>query len=241
MQRHLLLMYSIGKERDEFTKYSKILCEMYAKKHDIDFIFLNSFNNEKKYKDIRFLKLDIIYYYLHKYERVMYLDDTCLINPSCENLFNIVNEKKIGAMIESNYFNRKQYFKRLVKILLKEDINVSDWIMINNGVLVVSKHHKNLFYIHEHYKNIINEKNDSLDFKDQSFTTIKLNTIKPKYEIFDLTLKYNLVGSKILKLYNNNEIKKCMDYKICHITRGTKDKRTKIIKEIYKHYSDNIQ
>jgi alpha-N-acetylglucosamine transferase len=56
---------------------------------------------------ILFNKIEIINYYLNLYDRIIYLDDTCIVSPNTPNLFDLVSENKPGTYIESKHFFRK--------------------------------------------------------------------------------------------------------------------------------------
>lgn len=222
MEKHLLLTISIGNLRKQLTEYTLFWMKNYCKKYDIEFKLVDELPQDfPSSLDIRFSKLYIIYKLLDTYDRIIFLDDSCIIHSKCPNLFEIVNEKKLGAYIESNEFDRKEDIKNITNHMeLKYNNNM---IMINTGVLVISKIHKNMFDLSN--INIMKLRKMPTGFKDQSIICYFIN--KLNINIQNLSLKYNLVGSIIKDLkFNIN------DYFIFHFTRGCGEKRIELIKKI---------
>lgn len=107
-KKNCILTCSIGDR--PFFKFCKKSIEIYAKKVNADFIIaddidlpdnLNNIkigrNNNKAYlKKIIFIRM-----YLEKYERVLWIDDTCIINPKCPNLFELVPKDYVAAPSET--------------------------------------------------------------------------------------------------------------------------------------------
>ena len=99
----------------------------------------------------------------------------------------------------------------------------NNMIMINTGVLVISKIHKNIFDLSN--IDIMKLKNMPGSFRDQAIICYFIN--KFGVHIQNLTKKYNLVGSIIKDLkFNIN------DYFIFHFTRGCGEKRIELLKTI---------
>ena len=165
MEKHLLLTISIGNLRKQLTEYTLFWMKNYCKKYDIEFKLVDELPQDfPSSLDIRFSKLYIIYKLLDTYDRIIFLDDSCIIHSKCPNLFEIVNEKKLGAYIESNEFDRKEDIKNITNHMeLKYNNNM---IMINTGVLVISKIHKNMFDLSN--INIMKLRKMPTVFKDQS-------------------------------------------------------------------------
>jgi lipopolysaccharide biosynthesis glycosyltransferase len=64
---------------------------------------------------------------LDQYDRIIYLDTDIIVKPDCQDLFEIVPYHQIGAYNEGRHFARS-----------RQDY----W---NTGVMVLSKHHRDLF------------------------------------------------------------------------------------------------
>lgn len=233
--KNAILMVSIGDSRKQYTHYSLPLIEFYAKKHNLNIDFITKATKFPENFDIRFYKLVCIHESLKKYDRILYLDDTCLINPMCENLLDIVDYSCVGSMIESKYFNRTEEINYMMKSFNHVLPKDNKWIMINSGVVVASRLHSCLFDIKKHYK-YIESNQEKLAFKDQSLLSCIVSTTE-NVNVQDLTEKYNFVGSKALAAYANNCLKKiCEENMIIHVTRGAVQARNKIMKYVSDYY-----
>lgn len=147
---------SIG-DRPFFEYTSKSIKE-YANKIGADYHSVLEYKVPSQYKDIKigrthyanneayFIKLLVIRDFLEKYDRVIFLDDTCVVNTDCPDLFNIVPRNFVGAHNEGILewpdaaLVAKDIFNELdlpANFLAKHDY-------INTGVLVFSKEHLSL-------------------------------------------------------------------------------------------------
>jgi len=138
-----------------FTEYTLKSIKEYAKKIDVDYIEVVEYEVPEKYNVIstniegnmkRISKLLVIREYLEKYDRIIFLDDSCVVNSDCPDLFNIVPVNFIGANNEGvlewpkaahatiDLFNASNLTKNL---LARHDY-------INAGVMVFSKEHRYL-------------------------------------------------------------------------------------------------
>ena len=238
--KYLILVISLGK-RNNIIKYTSKLLEDYSKKINIELKIINNYDNFKKSKcHILFSKTEIINYYLDLYDRIIYLDDTCIVSPNTPNLFDLVPENKLGAYIESNDFFRKEggglgnwgveSIKNAYNYYSKQEHNNNltyspDFVMINTGVMVLSKCHKYLF-------NTDNYTLDFLSFGDQCFISYQIN--KNNSELFDIGTKYNTVGSVLLQ--NRRKLHKLINtdkHMIFHVTKGSGNYRENILKKLF--------
>ena len=176
---------------------------------------------------IRYLKINTIYKALKQYERVIYLDVSCLVNKNTPNLFKIVPQNEIGG-VEDGGIGRGHL------------MTVSDLVRgckltynkINTGLLVLSKQHMNLFNINYKCINyatkgltdqrlintiIAQSWKDNSNILDQYYLPDIRKEIK-NIKMFKLDNKFNFVGSQIKKqwrdIVNHSE-----EYFILHFTR----------------------
>ena len=226
MAKTCVLTYCIGEKYKKKSNYTKDSMKKYANKIGADFIIkeeinINLFDDLQKKiydnsKKIRYLKLNVIYNTLKIYDRVIYFDSSCLINKNTPNLFEIVPENRLGAVLDNGACMTKGY--------------------INSGMLVLSKIHLNLFNIN--YSKIIDRKNCGL--ADQiiinkiikeswkSSSDIINNYYSPhiikdinNINLFLLDKSFNFVGSQINK-NKQNILDNSDKYFILHFTRSFK-------------------
>ena len=136
-----------------FTEYTLKSIKEYAEKIDADYIEVLEYDVPERYDSIPtgregnmayIAKLLVIRDYLEIYDRIIFLDDSCVVNSDCPNLFDIVPVNFIGANNEGvlewpkaaqatiDLFNMSKLTKN---ILTKHDY-------INVGVMVFSKEHR---------------------------------------------------------------------------------------------------
>jgi len=226
-----VLTISLGNR--PFLKYNKKTMEAYARKCGCKLITvtnwdsqnvktLNTSSNGKK----RFMKLVIIHHYLKLYDRLIYFDDTVFVTPNAKNLFDIVPEKSIGAFKEHLVFDRKESMQHAIKHYRKFDKNpkipTDNPLMINSGVMVLSKKHRPIFNSSRYILK-------SWGFSDQAFLSYRI--IKDKIPVFDITNKNNYVGSQTKQKIPN-------DVEIFHITGGggSESQRENLLKKLSKKY-----
>ena len=129
----------------------------YADMCDADFIQGEDLNIDlDPYKDIKFgrpetgifvfERLPIIGELLKKYDRVLWLDDTCSISQYCPNLFDIVPYGYVGAHNEG-ILDWVSTFKNFDKLLEKNNhpLKIKSAQYFNAGVLLVDQTHSFLF------------------------------------------------------------------------------------------------
>ena len=173
-----------------FLNYTKKSMEAYARKCGCKLIVVTKWNSDVKALNTtadgnkRFLKLVIIHHYLKLYDRLIYFDDTVFVTLQAKNLFNMVPEKLLGAWKEHLVFNRKRSMKLAINHYNQFDeqnIQVPDNpLMVNSGVMVLSKIHRPLFDISKY-------KLKSWGFSDQAFLSYRI--IRDNPPVFDLTNK----------------------------------------------------
>jgi len=212
---NLILTISIGQR--PWTKLTIPLMKKYAEKHGYEFkLISDKFTSEKNAKEHKCS----IYQLLDTYDRILYLDDTCIIHPKCPDLFNLVSENLLGVLIESpTFFELTQTLKNAC-MTYNGFYDDKDIRWFNSGVMVISRQHKEMFLPSKFY--LVN------GFFDQAY--FNATRIKNNIEIYDLTEKYNYLGSMIRKNKNLFDIKN--DIFIYHLTRSTGN-RIEVAKKLY--------
>jgi hypothetical protein len=128
----------------------------YARSCDADFIRGEDLNVDlKEYKTIEFgrkgdlflfERMPIIYKLLQDYDRVLWLDDTCVISKWCPNIFDSVPYGYIGVHNEG-ILDWVSSVKRTKELLSKNNhpLQLSNAQYFNNGVALVDKTHAHLY------------------------------------------------------------------------------------------------
>ena len=214
--KYLIITVSLG-HRPWFNRVKKLM-KLYSIKCGCDFHVIN--NNFQGDINSRIRKLEIVDF-LDKYERILYLDDTVIINPNSPNIFNIVPENKIGIILENKpYYNKVNILKQSLQYYNNyiPDVNENNYIWFNSGVILFSKIHKNLFIKPEKLIKKIG------NYVDQAI----LNSNRYKYNIpyINLGLRYNYLGTRIKtqEPYSINDVDNIYFY---HVTRGLANRERK--------------
>ena len=168
-------------DANQLGKITHPLFKAYADRIEADFIVINTPKLNLNY--IHYEKYQI-YDLLDDYERIIYLDTDIIINPTCPNLFDIVPEKQFGAFVVSKhtYFHDgaiKDIQKLLGDISWKREY-------INNGVMVISKCHRELFQKNNELLVWASEKRN---FPDQTILNYHLQ--KLAIPIYNIGYKFN--------------------------------------------------
>ncbi len=235
-KKNLILTLSLGLTRN-FIDSTKNNLKRYADKTNSDFVIItddsdviNDFNNQFNF-DIKVgrkngkayvLKIYLIYKYLEIYDKVLWLDDTCLIKVDTENLFDITNNFDIAGYNEGINIDLKswKYDKNFIKQKMNFILDTTKYI--NSGVVIYNKTIRDHFspqniikhivllesaYPHQAFLNYLIQKyNLSLYLLDESYNTMFLNT------------GYNLDEKKILPEQINLDNIIIEKNKIFHIT-----------------------
>lgn len=119
------------------------------------------------------------------FDRIIYLDSDLIVTKKCPNLFDVVPEDEIGALIESNYWSISpdvDHRQRIIKV--QEVLGNIGWNdeYINTGVMVLSKRHKWIFDLRQNQKLVI-------DLREQ--TQLNYNIKKLGYWLYDIGQKNN--------------------------------------------------
>lgn len=222
MSKNLIITISIG-NRPWFRKTRRSL-NKYCDKYNIDFkVVTGQYDTDKK---IRLRKFEIVKYF-DKYDRILFLDDTIIINPISPNLFDIVPRDKVGVFLEREpYFNKIDILKRALNYYeVEANIDKTNYIWFNSGVILASKCHLDLFKVPNN-KNIIKIGN----YLDQSIFNI--NRYKYNIPIYDIGISFNYLGTRISEgiPYKITDVDNIYFY---HVTRAFRSSaRKRIINRI---------
>ena len=142
---------------------------------------IQSFTSKRESIINYFAKMLCVYKALETYDRVLWIDDTSIISPFIQNLFNIVPEQMFGGLVLKRDCGLNECVNDFNFILEKYNIEVDD-VYINTGVMVVSKVHQWLFSFKEILKNI-----DLFEsfYPTQAYLVYKFTT--EKIPVFDIT------------------------------------------------------
>jgi len=84
---------------------------------------------------------------LDEYDRILHLDSDIIIRKNCPNLFEFIDETKIGTILEDKG-SRQDHRRQLMKQIQEERGSVNWTEGYNNtGVFMVSKMHKEIFNV----------------------------------------------------------------------------------------------
>jgi hypothetical protein len=208
MNSNLIITISIG-HRPWFNNIKKYY-QLYANKTNSDFMVIDdNFQGDIK---SRLKKFEIVKY-LDKYDRILFLDDTCIITPNCPNVFNIVPKELLGVICEKPpFFNKYHILKQSLEYYQVSDNSYEEnHIWFNSGFILFSSIHKQLFEIP-----IIPIKKIG-SYLDQAI--FNANRHKYNFPILDLGLRYNYMGTRISE-QNPYKINDLDNIYIYHITRA---------------------
>lgn len=170
---------------------------------------------------------------LEDFDRVLLLDDSCLVSSKAPNIFEEVSIDEIGAFPESECmeFKAPSYDKKF--IFEKKNVSIDEYY--NTGVLVVSKEQKELFSPQRLLTHLILFK--SL-YPDQAYFAYATHIMKTKVK--KLSTKWNFMpvfdysdnNNRRLVSLSEEHLKVVEQQNIVHVT-GYYENRGKIIEQIY--------
>jgi hypothetical protein len=238
--KNLVLTFVLGNDRS-YREHTEKYMKSYADKCAADFMLLTDSNpiikkHNSIFKELPsgreyggtawFLKVSIIHHFLSIYDKVLWLDDSCIVSPDTDNIFNKVTDGSIAAVKDKQKATKwnKAYIKLMTEIELDNDT------FVNSGVVVYTKKMKEILSI----KNIFKHKKlFESKYPHQAFLSYILH--KNKIPIVLLNKKYN----DLYLHYKNGEIRTMIDKEyikkhtssIFHITGAWKNRST-VIKNI---------
>ncbi|MBV32391.1 MAG: hypothetical protein CMK36_02980 [Porticoccaceae bacterium] len=183
---------------------------------------LNQYFGTSRYWILR-QKLVAMTRFLKRYDRIIYLDATCVIHPDCPKLLELVPETQLGAVNEVNCGRNlstaeledfeKAYGKYSSEAWVKRT-----WL--NSGVLVLSKCHRKL--VRPPWK-----LSRYSVYGDQGYLNAQIQ--RHSAPIHELGQEYNLIGSRIPSYLSTPKLN---DVRIAHVTGGYPGDRTDCIDTI---------
>jgi len=166
--------------------------EKFCKKYNIAFEIIT----EKKYAteyaadDYHYVNFEKnqVYDLFDKYDRILRLDWDIIITPHCPNVFEIVQEEKIGVVFEDIGSRKKDRLNRIK--MIQDQLGDLDWRSdyFNSGVVMASKQHREIYKTTpEDVEIVLNLKTPVS--KEQNYLNYKVR--KFRFEIYELNYKYN--------------------------------------------------
>jgi hypothetical protein len=159
--KNLVLTISIGKSRN-FLEITEKYMKQYAEKCQADFILLNNDSSvillfDKIFSSLilkcgrnyggnsYFYKVYSIYYFLEKYDKILWLDDSCIVSPNTENLFNMLNDGSVAGYAEGTnpHLNSWKSDFNLINSIKKFKIDTTKYL--NSGIVLYTKDLRHLF------------------------------------------------------------------------------------------------
>jgi len=156
--KNLILTASLGKDRN-FLEITEKYMKNYAKKCKADFLALDDDNNIiVKYNNVLnllnltcgrkyggnsyYLKVSLIYHFLDKYEKVLWLDDSCIVSPKTENLFDMTKNGSVGGCSIDGDKAKPREFKTINAI---KNFKLDTTKYLNSGIVIYTKPTRELF------------------------------------------------------------------------------------------------
>tara|TARA_Y100000385_G_scaffold264240_1_gene297443 strand:- start:1226 stop:2044 length:819 start_codon:yes stop_codon:yes gene_type:complete len=150
---NIVLTVSLGDR--PFKKFTIDSQQKYAKRIGADFKCIEDFKVDPKYNNIQLgrggntsylIKLLVIQEALEKYDRVIWLDDTCVVSSNTPNLLDIVPSELFAAHNEG-ILEWVMADKQTKDLYEKNNIQniITSQNYFNSGVMVISKAHKPIF------------------------------------------------------------------------------------------------
>lgn len=191
-----IITLSAGENR-EFSILNQQTFKRYAEKIGAQFVVYNDFDMPKEYLTVNCArnpkvdkvyvkKMAIIYDALTKYDRVLYLDDSCYISKDCPNLFDFVPENFMAMHNEGMLEFIKDVVNTSNKTITNNNLKeIPRRNYFNSGIILASTKHINIFSS-DCVANETNKKLFECNFVDQTY----LNYVVQKNHIPFLTLGY---------------------------------------------------
>jgi len=238
-----ILTISIGNRH--FTKYTFPSITAYSKKINSDLILhnsitihskilneINKFNFQRKNILPYIQKIASIHALLDKYEKLLFLDDSCIISKKAEDIFSICPDFGISAYEESEHEEFKSHHFDRNFIYKRRNLQINKYF--NAGVIIVNRDSKDIFS----NKNIL----DNIDLFESKYPVqAYLNYAINNYNIntYSLEEEWNFMAIEEYAKYKNRKlnrlskeyIKSILNNKIFHIT-GYYENRINIIKQL---------
>ena len=163
-EKRLVLSMAIGSKHNEIKKITEKNLKKYSLKCNADFKTITNikFNDNINYiktgehngiknNQAYIQKVLLIIKYLEKYDRILWIDDTVIINSSTPNIFDLIPDGYVAGKQEaqtynSSYFDKKYIFKhKKFKIIRNNYIN-SGFVIYPNKIMNILKNSLRLNY-----------------------------------------------------------------------------------------------
>jgi len=176
--RSCLVNICIGER--PWVKWTRPNMEAYAKRIGAEYVFIDSYDIPDKFDGIEIgrnntaylVKLLVINDLLQEYDRVVLLDDSCIVSDTCPNLLQMVPYDFIAGSNEGTLPWVGVGIAH-AKHPIGVSLDLAPYDHINTGILVLSKAHATMFT----HENIIANKGLLVSaWPDQSFINILMNT-----------------------------------------------------------------
>lgn len=186
-----------------------------------------------------FAKMKCVWDALQNYDRVLWIDDTSIISPFCQNIFSVVPHDQFGALVIKRNSGMGECLSDLESIKQKRGIEIDD-LYINSGVMVVSKLHQDLFSFEQIIKDV-----DLFEsfYPTQAYIAYKITV--DKISVFDVTTVNHLMPAMLKyedKLFTQAEtlmpdIKRIAAHNIVHFS-GFHRNRDSLHREVVEQFNN---
>lgn len=160
------------------------------------------------------------------YDRIIQIDDTCIISPVTPDLVRIVPEDTIGCWAAGRYFSAKGFsaYASYHADIYHRDIPLPKERFYNSGMTVYANKHAELFD-----KSSIPWDRIKADRERPQQGYLSHRCEEADFELHDLGPKFNFVGGRIKRIADLSKI--VDDIMIFHVTSAIRD-RVNIVKQI---------
>lgn len=242
LKKNVIVVLSINER--PFNSITLNNIKSYSEKIGSDFIIVNKvkldfwtnlcsslFKFKRKGIKSYIQKMLSIYDCLNDYEKVLLLDDTCLVSAEAPNLFDLVPPQYIAAYPESEHVEFKSFYSDKEFIREKRGLTIEKYF--NTGVLLVDRHNQSVFSPDNIFKNLDLFRGK---YPDQGFFNYFANQ---DMKMFSLAEKWNFMPVIDYQDDKNRELKRLPDdyletvekQHIIHVT-GFFKYRTNIIQSL---------
>jgi hypothetical protein len=200
---------------------------------------LSEFKSKREHIINYFAKMMCVNEAFKNYERVLWLDDTCIVSPFAQNLFAVVPFDEFGGLIIKQRYGMGESNHDAEFIRQRREIETAD-LYINTGVMLASTPHKDLFSFESMMKDV-----DLFEsfYPTQAYLIYKFTSenipvydIKPVNHFMPAMLKYEdklFMHTESLK----DEIKTIASHGIVHFS-GFHKKREILHKQIFDKFNE---
>lgn len=176
-----IITLAIGESFHSLGSISHPTFRKYAKKINADFKVITVRSTTSKIIHFEKLQLGEL---LKAYDRIIYLDTDIIIRDDCPDLFQLVPQTKLGIYDESLLATEEQ--KQIHRSVMGKAFKLYNQPFVeggfyNTGVMVLSKHHSELFERPE--QDVL------IEYMEQPYLNIRIRQLK--LDIHDIGYKFN--------------------------------------------------